>query len=341
MTITINTVQAARLLPRCMAKGLVPMLTGSPGIGKSGIAKQIAATYNLKLIDIRLSEYEPTDLTGFPQTKGKKAGYLPMETFPIKGDEIPAGYDGWLLFLDEFNSSAVDQGVQSAAYKLTLDRMVGNHELHEKLAMMCAGNLMTNGPLVAEMSPAQVSRLIHFELIVDYLSWLIWAAENKIDHRITDYIKFKPCAVYTYKPNFTEKTYACPRTWEFLNRFMDDLDIYDLDTLPLVAGTISDGVALEFIAFIKIYDQLPKIAEIKLSPNTILIPEQPSILYAMTGSLAHNINKDNIEQLMKYINRLPIEFQVITLRDTLRTQKELKSNPSVQQWLSTSAVKLF
>ena len=40
---------------------IVPMLTGSPGMGKSAIVKDIAKTYNLKLIDLRLSQCDPTD----------------------------------------------------------------------------------------------------------------------------------------------------------------------------------------------------------------------------------------------------------------------------------------
>ena len=42
--------------------GLVPNLLGSPGIAKSAILHQIADENKLKLIDIRLSQMDPTDL---------------------------------------------------------------------------------------------------------------------------------------------------------------------------------------------------------------------------------------------------------------------------------------
>lgn len=41
---------------------LVPILRGSPGIGKSDIYRQIAKKHNLLLIDIRLAQCDPTDL---------------------------------------------------------------------------------------------------------------------------------------------------------------------------------------------------------------------------------------------------------------------------------------
>lgn len=62
---------------------------------------------------MRLAQCDPTDLLGFPTIVHDRAGYRPMETFPIEGDEVPAGYAGWLLFLDEFNSAPI--AVQAAA----------------------------------------------------------------------------------------------------------------------------------------------------------------------------------------------------------------------------------
>ena len=46
------------------------MLWGPPGVGKSQIIAQIAAEHGVPLIDIRLSQMEPTDLRGVPFRKG-------------------------------------------------------------------------------------------------------------------------------------------------------------------------------------------------------------------------------------------------------------------------------
>jgi hypothetical protein len=263
-----------------------------------------------------------------------------METFPIEGDPVPEGYNGWLLFLDEFNSAT--QGVQAAAYKLVLDRMVGVKHLHKNVAVMCAGNLDTDGAIVQEQSTALQSRLVHMELIVDAAEWCDWGAESgKIFHRITDFIKFKPSNVYTFTADHTDKTYSCPRTLEFANRFVTSMDLKDPDLLPLLAGTLSEGVARELLVYMKIYDDLPKMADIQQSPTTVQVPDEPSILYALTGSLAHNIKEDTADQLMKYVSRLPAEFQVVTLRETVRRKKEMLSHKAVQKWINESAVALF
>jgi len=101
---TVNTVQAKKLLIDCIKSGLVPMLEGSPGVGKSSIVNQIAKEFNMQVIDMRLSQCDPTDLNGFPfmDVESGKAHYKPMATFPLETDPLPEDKKGWLLFLDEF-----------------------------------------------------------------------------------------------------------------------------------------------------------------------------------------------------------------------------------------------
>lgn len=318
---------------------LVPMLVGSPGCGKSQIIYEIAKEHNLKVIDLRLSQCDPTDLAGFPTVEGNKADYVPMKHFPIAGDPVPAGFNGWLLFLDEATSAP--PAIQAAAYKLILDRQVGSHHLHDRVAIVCAGNLETDNAIVQPMSTALQSRLVHMELVVDSNEWVEWAAANGIDHRISDYIKFKPKDLYTFTPDHTDKTYACPRTWEFANRVLKVTDDAAPERLAMLAGTLSEGVAREFLTFCKIYQSLPKISAIVATPDAIKVPQEPSILFALTGSLAHNATAANFDSLMKFITRLPVEFQVVTMRETIRRNKTMMSHPAVQKWVSESAASLF
>lgn len=331
--------QAVSMITKFIMAKLVPMLVGSPGTGKSAIIHAIAKQYNLFVIDLRLAQCDPTDLLGFPTIVGERAGYRPMETFPIEGDPIPEGYSGWLLFLDEFNSASI--GVQSAAYKLVLDRMVGKYHLHKNVAIVCAGNLETDGAIVNPMSTALQSRLVHMELVADVDEWLNWAYAQDIDHRITSYIKFKPGNLYAFKPDHTDVTYACSRTWEFADRVLKATEDGDPDRMPMLAGTLSEGVAREFLGFCKIDQDLPKLSDIVDRPESVNVPEEPSILYAISGALAHNASEANIEQLVKYIKRLPKEFQAVTLKETVRRNKALLASAALRSWYIESAEELF
>lgn len=356
---TVSVGQAKGMVATAMKCGLVAMLHGSPAIGKSSIIHQIGAEHDVKVIDLRLSQCDPTDLLGFPQIDPvtKKAGYAPMETFPIAGDEMPIKYDedgkmivdkatgepvrykGWILFLDELTSAP--PAVQAAGYKLILDRMVGQHHLHKNVAVVGAGNLEGDNAIVHPMSTALQSRLVHLNLVLNTKEWLEWALENGVDYRVTSYIGFKPNALYTFDPNHTDKTYAAPRTWEFGSRLLSKVDLKDPQLLPLMAGTISEGVAREFLIFCKIFDELPSIDSIINAPQAVKIPGEPSVLWALTGAIGAHATKDNAGALMNYVKRIPVEFQVVALRDMVRRNKPLMTVPAVRDWIQANANRLF
>lgn len=339
--IAVKYSQATEMLEATLRANLVPMIAGSPGIGKSAIVQQLAAKFKFKVIDLRLSQCDPTDLLGFPSIdkNGQKARYVPMSTFPIQGDELPENCNGWLLFLDEFSSA--DRSVQKAAYKLVLDRMVGEFHLHKKVGIICAGNLESDNAIVEEMSTALQSRLIHMELRMDPKEWLEWASGNDIDYRITSFINFKPKNLYTFKPDHEDKTYAAPRTWEFASRLLKQVDIDNPIFAPLLSGTISTGVAREFLGFLKVHQNLPTIQEILGNPSGLAMPTEPSVRYALAGSLAHNATTENLTELMKFITRLPTEFQVVCLREMIKRSPELFSHEATADWITTNASALF
>lgn len=219
--------------------------------------------------------------------------------------------------------------------------MVGTHKLHSHVAIVCAGNLETDNAIVEPMSTALQSRLVHMELMVDPQEWIEWAETNGISHWITSYIAFKPGNLYTFQPDHTDCTYACPRTYAFADRLLKQVSVDDKDALPLLAGTLSEGVARELIAFCKLNDQLPKLSDIMADPMKAPVPAEPSVLFALTGSLSHHANEKNLEKVVKYIKRIPAEFQVVCLKATIRRNKALLAHPSLQDWIGSSAAKLF
>ena len=58
----MNAVEMKEAMVDVLAAGLVPMVLGSPGIGKSDIIRAIAKQHKLKVIDMRLAQCDPTDI---------------------------------------------------------------------------------------------------------------------------------------------------------------------------------------------------------------------------------------------------------------------------------------
>lgn len=313
---TMTPTQVRSAVTDCIKTQLVPMIHGSPGIGKSDIIRQIAKEFGLFLVDLRLSQREPTDLTGLPfvDLKNNIASYYPFSTFPLESTPIPTGYNGWLIFLDEFNTC--DDAMQAAAYQLTLDRMVGEHKLHKNVAIICAGNLETDGAIVHSLSTANQSRLVHVELAVSQTDWLEWAFKNNIHHHITSYIRFRPDNLHKFDAAHNDRTFACPRTWKMAS---DLLHLWDADereyNTKLLGGVISEGVAVEFTSFTKIYTDLPELTEVYNDPLSAPLPTSMSGRYALSGLLSTNITKAVAANTLTYIQRLPKEFQLITVKE--------------------------
>lgn len=318
----------------------VPMLMSSPGMGKSSIIRAIADEYQLKIIDIRLSQSDPTDLLGFPSIniERTKASYVPMNTFPIEGDEIPLGYKGWLILMDEFNSAP--RSVVAAAYKIILERQIGEFNLHKNVAIVAAGNLATDRAIVNDIGNAMKSRLIHFEIEIDPKHWIKWAIQADIDYRIIAYIGFSPDRLLNFDPEHDDYTFECPRTWEFMSDIIKRWKEIPVNKLPILTGTIGEGGGRQFYGYCQVFKELPTLASIISNYNTISIPSEPSTKYAISGLISSSADRGNIDPLMKFVSRLPIEFQVITVRGILIRNKALLSTEGVREWLKVNAQEL-
>jgi len=337
----VNAKQLPRLVTRALRVGLVPMIKGSPAIGKSDIVRQVAKEHNLKVIDFRLSQADPTDLNGFPNLNADrtKAGYVPMETFPIEGDDIPEGYAGWLLFLDEINSAPLM--VQAAAYKLILDRMVGQRHIHKNVAIIGAGNLETDKAITHKLNPAIQTRLAHFTLVVVAKLWDEWAVKHNIDYRIRSFIKFKPENLYQFKPDHNNDTFPSPRTWEFCSKLVTDYKTIPAEDIPLLASVVDEAAAREFYAYAQIFKDLITIPQILKDPTGLRIPEEPSILYALSGSLGQHMTENDASKLMQFIQRMPIEFQIMGLQGAIQRIPALMQHTAMKSWISLNSKELF
>lgn len=331
---TITPKEAFTEVTKVISVGLTPLLTSSPGVGKSAIVAQIAKQYNLKMIDLRLSQCMPEDLNGLPMRQGNKATFTPYDMFPLENEDIPEGFDGWMLFLDELTSAT--KPVQAAAYKLILDRMVGSFKLHPNVAIVAAGNKITDKAVVHQMSTALQSRVVHYEMETNAKDFLNYAMTSDIDYRITGFISFQPHKVMDFRPDHQDKTFACPRTWEFLSRLIKGEDVSPA-IAPRIAGTVGQGAAVEFIAFAQEYDRIPKFRDIMNDPKGAMVPAEASTKYATISMLIENTNATNMADVITYLSRFPIEIQVIFCRGigarhpTLRSG--LGSNSAFDQYM--------
>lgn len=329
--------QVRRFIIRCMRtnKRLVAMVESSPGNGKSAIVASIAKDYRLKLIDHRLSTSVPEDLNGLPRfTEEGNATFAPFDMFPTEDTPLPIDengvqMEGWLLFLDEFNSAS--KAVQAAAYKLVLDKMIGQKRLHERVVIVCAGNLMTDRAIVNSMSTAMQSRLVWLKMEPDHDEFMEDVAfAQSWDKRIVAYLSYKKSALNDFRPDHNDKTFCCPRTWEFMNELVRDNEVTAEDA-ALYAGTITSGVAVDFIQFTKVFETLPNVKTIIKDPNGTTLPVDNATRWATVTHLIDHSEDENFEPIATYINRFPSDFRILFYRSLLIRKPVLKRHASFRK----------
>ena len=322
---TITPRYAINSLVKSMSIGLVPMLWGSPGIGKSASVAQIAKNYNLELLDIRVSNYEPVDFAGLPDINEDKtrATYLPFDLIPLEGDPLPEGKDGWLIFFDEINHGK--KSTVAAMYKILLDKKVGNHRIHQNVMMVAAGNSLEDRALVEVMSTATKSRLCNLYMVADVDQWLEDVAmKNNYDYRIISYLSEFKYDFYNFAPEENQDSFCCPRSWSQVNDLLtvNEGVVTLKDDLPIIGGLLSPDVASKFITYCNLVEDMVPFKDIIANPTNAKIPENQSLLWASITSMVTNVDQETIAPVMEYIKRVDKSFAVLFIR-MLNVQKPL------------------
>src|SRR5690606_10528222 len=123
--------------------------------------------------------------------------------------------------------------------------------------------------------------------------------------------------LHDFRPAENPRAFPTPRTWVYADQIRGANLPADI-TFELLKGTVGEGAASEYLAFLKIARDLPNVDKILLNPDKAPIPESPAARYAITTALAMKATTNNMDRMMQYTERLPIEFQVVFVRTAVR-----------------------
>ena len=354
--------QIKAFLTGVLSAGRVPFIHGSPGIGKSDLVRAVAEKFDCMVIDLRLSQCDPTDLNGFPVMENGRSTYAPNKSFPLEGDPLPiktpavvetstaadgtvttkvitpaVHYSGWIIFFDELPSAP--RSVQAASYKILLDRMVGDQKLHPAVMMAAAGNRADDGAIAEELGTAMQSRVVHAVMTVDTDEWFDWAFSAGINADVIAFLQWKPSMLYNFKATHTDLTFACPRTWHMASDMLPHFD-YATDpylTKASLSGALGQGPATEFLMFKDLMKTLVSIQQIIADPMGTALPTQNGHCYAMAGAISSSLNAANVGPLCAYLGRMGIEYQVTAFRSAVARDMSLMKTPEVRTWAMANA----
>lgn len=323
--------QARNYLIRALKAGNVPFLTSSPGMGKSALIHSIAEEFGMKVIDHRMSGAAPEDMNGLPHFNAQgRAEFAAFEgLFPLEGNKIPDGYNGWLLLLDEFNSAKKE--VLAACYKLILDGMVGQEKLHPNVMIVLAGNKATDRAIVNPIGTALQSRVVHFEMEINFDEFVEDVMiPHKWDERLVAFLHANMGYLHDFDPAHKNKTFCCPRTWDFVNA---DLKLQPPGSLPdsdstYYGGHVTPGKAVEFVQFTQVYNKLVTIEKVVADPQGCRLPDDNNLAWATVIYLANQTTVDNFPEVLEYIERFKtFTHRILYFRTAGKMLPELQETP--------------
>jgi len=292
---------------------------GGPGLGKSALVTQLAATLAIQLQDVRALLLDPVDLRGLPYLSEGRSKWATPDFLPRDGEGI--------LFLDELN--AAPAMVQASCYQLVLDRKLGEYELPDGWSIIAAGNRDSDRAVTTRMPTPLRNRFVHLELEVDMQEWCEWAIRACIRPELIAFLRFRPELLSVFSRD--DNAFPSPRSWEFVSRILNSKPDQSVEH-ELIAGAVGTGAATEFSAFLKMFRELPNIDAILLNPRTEPVPTEAAAQYAVASALAHCASDSNFDQIHTYLKRMPTEFSVLCVRDATVRTPEIRHTPTYTAW---------
>ena len=315
-----------------MVQAQIPtFIWGPPGIGKSSVVKQVAEGGGYGFIDLRLALMDPTDLKGIPfyDKEQHQALWAPPSFLPKEGKGI--------LFLDELNSAP--PAVQASAYQLILDRQVGEYKLPDGWAIVAAGNREGDRGVVYRMPSPLANRFVHLDMEVSVEDWREWAFSAHLDERVIAYIGYKSEDLFSFDPTKNEKSFATPRSWEFVSSLLQSSMDKKL-LLETISGAIGKNRAVNFLSFAKVMHKLPDIEAI-LNGEAKQYPEEIDVLHALSTGLVmairQNHSPERMDNLLTYTLELQSEFAVMIVQDLQRAGYTMEEQPAFSKWVGKFA----
>ncbi len=309
------------------------MIWGPPGIGKSDIAYQFATSMNAKLFELRANLFDPVDVRGGLKVVEQADGTY-RTRYGVPEDYPDTDYQGAVvLFIDELPNAP--KATQNALLQLLLNKRIGTYELPANTIILAAGNRAQDRAAVHEMPTPVRNRFAHYTLEANVDDWVRWAMNHGVHDSITSFIRMRPSLLHS--TDGTDYAFPSPRTWTMLDRKLPHMadDFYGCSSM------IGDGPAGEYLSYKAIYKDMPDIDTIIEKPSTTTVPTDTSILFAVSGALASRADSDNFTDIMRFVRRMPAEYQVITVRDSIAKQQDLVTLDCFTKWTADNAAVLL
>jgi hypothetical protein len=287
------------------------------------------------LMDIRLSQMDPSDLKGLPGMSDiqdtvdwKIPFWLYVATLP--------NAEGFLFF-DEINLAP--PSIQASAYQLILDRALGEVTISKGFSVFAAGNRVEDKANVYDLPKPLQNRFDHVTLKIPSVEdWTQWALDNNKDSRIISFINARPALLMPpIKTKSNDMAFPTPRTWgKNCNELIKGVS--DIKQLEILASScVGRGASMEFASFLKFQRKI-NLKEILDNPKSVTKIQELDLKYSLLSLVSEWYEKHNeskhLEKILQIANYIQPEFAILLLRfaKAKHQAKFKKQVPTLKTW---------
>jgi hypothetical protein len=310
---------------------------GPPGVGKTEIIKQTTASMGWQYTEVVLRDIGDAYMPFVAPSNGRAAHleFHYAQALPIDGnplfDDRPI-----LLNLDEFTT--YNRLCQNLMLKVLDEWRIGEAKLRDDVVIVGTGNRIWDHAHTEQLSSALGNRgtIIHFDADVDF--WINYALSHDFHPLVIAWVRFDPTNLFAFDPKAHmagDYPFPSPRSNEKLSRIMhlhDRAKMSDRLFRAQVCGTIGMSKGTKFAGYIKIQSQLPNFDAI-LAGKPAKVPDDPSVLYASLYALIQRSNRDNLDNVCKWIDRIPPEMHLLFTKLVATTKPALIATQAWSKWL--------
>jgi len=316
------------------------LFVGSPGCGKSAIVEQVAKEEGIDIQIINCSHLDPTDLNGLPIRTGDKEA-----DFAVFSDlkKLTTATKPLVAVFEEIAQATT--AVQAALMQVWHPGIIGGIPISPHVTLVACANRASDksgARAVLEALKSRCDTILSIDVTLE--DWEDWAVSNKINTKGIAFLRFTSRVdgknfLNDWKPTVECTNSPCPRSVVNAFKWLDEPAIQGNTLFECIKGAAGEGFATELMAFLEVYEKMPDPAFCITNPETVTIPdvtESPDVIYALSGAVARLSHKKNYDNVLMFAARLPKEFEVLLVKDSIRGNKKLVQQPGFQKWIKAN-----
>jgi hypothetical protein len=277
-----------------------------PGIGKTALMRMIAKELGYDLIIFHPVISDPTDFKGMPwvfqDADGKQhAVFVPFNQLEaLTNAKRPV-----ICGLDDFGQAPA--AVQAACMQLLHGGELCGKKLSKHVRFIaCTNRKQDRAAVTGILEPVKSRFHGIFELVPELEPFLAYAATINMKPMLVAFMRHRPNFLTGgdngWAPVADIVNQPCPRTIEHLSDVVN-MDFEKTTRPTAYAGAVGEIMANEYFMFEQLVLRMPDLDVVCKNPNGAEIPAQPDICYAMIGALHARMDRSNIGNIYKYIDR--------------------------------------